>query len=180
MRAFLAIPMPEAVADALEDLQSMLPLGRIIPRENLHLTLTFLGEEPESVIESVHETLLSFHAEAFDLELAGLDTFGGRTPSNLHIAARRSKPLTDLHARVRSRIHGAGLMLPRERFAPHVTLARFRRNMPEGDMLRLGHFLAARADTRFAPFRVTHFSLFRSTLGIEGPVYDELARYDMN
>ncbi|SPH24465.1 RNA 2',3'-cyclic phosphodiesterase [Defluviimonas aquaemixtae] len=179
MRAFLAIPLPDAVADALEDLQAELPVGRIVPRENLHLTLAFLGEEPEGVIESVHEALLQFRANVFDLELAGLGTLGGRAPAILHIAAARSGSLRDLHVRLRNRIHGTGLMLARERFAPHVTLARFRRNISSSDLARLGHFLALRADTRLAPFPVAHFSLFRSMLGSGPPVYEELARYPL-
>ena len=68
-------------------------------------------------------------------------------------------------------------MLPRERFAPHVTLARFRRNIPDAGRQRLGAFIAARGETRLAPFPVTHFSLYRSTLGTDAPVYDELGRY---
>ncbi|MDW4549690.1 RNA 2',3'-cyclic phosphodiesterase [Defluviimonas sp. D31] len=177
MRAFLAIPLPESVIDALEDLQADLPFGRIVLPENLHLTLAFLGEEPDEVIEAVHEALLPFRASGFELELAGLGTFGGREPASLHIAATRSPALRDLHARLRNRLHGAGLMLPRERFAPHVTLARFRRNIPDAGRQRLGAFIAARGETRLAPFPVTHFSLYRSTLGTDAPVYDELARY---
>lgn len=68
-------------------------------------------------------------------------------------------------------------MLARERFAPHVTLARFRRDIAPADLARLGLFLAARGDIRLAPFPVTHFALYRSTLGAGPPVYDELARY---
>lgn len=177
MRAFVAISFPDEVVDALLDIQMALPVGRLVPAENLHLTLAFLGEEPVSVIETVHETLNKLSAPGFALELAGLGTFGNRHPANVHIAARKCEGLAGLHGKIRSLLHGAGLMLPRERFVPHVTLARFSRNMSPADVHRLGMFLASHADSNLGPFKVTQFSLIRSTLGAGAPSYDALAHY---
>ncbi|MCV2872371.1 RNA 2',3'-cyclic phosphodiesterase [Defluviimonas sp. WL0050] len=179
MRAFLAIPLPETTADALSDLQAECPVGRTVPIENLHLTLAFLGDEPEAVIEAAHEAVGTITLPGFELELAGLGTIGGHTPALAYIGTSPCPPLKELHQRIRGRLHGAGLMLPRERFLPHVTLVRFGKNLSATDFARLGNFLAKYGVSRVAPFRVDHFSLFRSTLGKGGPIYDELARYDL-
>ena len=80
MRIFLAIDLPDAIRGELERLQEHLPVGRPVPSENLHLTLSFLGEQSEYVCEDVHEVLIDVHAEPFDLRLAGLGTFGKNTP----------------------------------------------------------------------------------------------------
>ena len=46
MRSFLAIPVPEAQADPLLDVQHALEVGRSVPPENWHVTLAFLGNQP--------------------------------------------------------------------------------------------------------------------------------------
>ena len=179
MRTFLAIPLPETTADALSDLQAECPVGRIVAFENLHLTLAFLGEQPDIVIEAAHEAIRTITLPGFDLELSGIGTIGSRAPTLAYIGATPCPLLNDLHRRIRGRLHGAGLMLPRERFLPHVTLVRFDRNLSAFDPVRLGNFLSKYGMARVAPFRVDHFCLFRSTLGKGGPIYDELARYDL-
>lgn len=180
MRAFFAIPLPETAVSALEDLQADMPFGRPVPSENLHLTLAFLGELPDHAVEAAHEAAGQINRAAFTLELAGLGTIGGRTPALVHIGVTPNPDLADLHRRIRSRLHGAGLMLPRERFMPHVTLARFGKRLSPTDTARLGGLLANHALLRLSPFPVHHFSLFRSTLGPDGAVYEELARYSLN
>lgn len=80
MRVFLAIDLPDAIRTELERLQEHLPVGRAEPSDNLHLTLSFLGEQSEAVCEDAHETLSDVHAKPFELRLSGLGTFGKNTP----------------------------------------------------------------------------------------------------
>lgn len=179
MRAFIALALPAAVTETLSALIARLPVGRVTPPENMHLTLAFLGEEPDAVIEAAHEALTTVHARRFDLALRGFDTLGGRVPKIVHIGARPDPALTGLHRTIRSRLHGAGLMLPRERFLPHVTLARLPASPAPEDIQRLATFLAAHGDLAIPAFPVTAFTLFRSTLRPDGPVHDPLAEYPL-
>ncbi len=177
MRTFIALPLPDHVCETLSVLTSRLPVGRAVPSENLHLTLAFLGDEPEAVIEAAHEAMETVHARAFELQLHGFGTLGGRVPKVVHIGARPNPALSDLHRTIRSRLHGAGLMLPRERFLPHVTLARLPAAPAPDEMQRLAGFLAAHGDMSIPAFPVTGFTLYRSTLRPDGAVHDPLAHY---
>ena len=180
MRAFVAIDLPESAVEAVARLQAALPVGQPVKAENFHLTLAFLGEQPEALIEEAHHGLQRISAPDFDLKLAGLDTFGGEGPKILFVGAAKNEPLGHLRKLVRSAMHGAGIQLNRERFRPHVTLARFRRGMTLYDVERLRRFLADYADFALEPFGVRSFTLYRSTLRPEGAVHEELARYDMS
>ena len=175
MRAFVAIPMPEAVLPGLAALQEPLRAGRPVPEDNLHLTLAFLGETGIPALEALHEELEALEVRPFDLRLAGLDMVGGHQPSVLFIRAE-GEGLKALQQSVMRAVRRAGIELPRARFAPHVTLARFSRPGPE-EMARLGRYLQAHGDAALFPFTVTGFGLFRSDLHRDGARHELLAAY---
>lgn len=179
MRSFVAIPLPETITDALATVSSALPFGRIVAPENLHLTLLFLGEQSEAMLEEAHFALETLRHPAFDLTLRGLDIFGGAAPQSLHIAVKPEPALIDLQKRVRSRLHAVGLHGDSHRFSPHVTLARFARSLTPDETGKIGRFLAARADLRLPAFRVSSFCLFESILTSDGPHYEVLAEYPL-
>ncbi|GAB4448131.1 MAG: RNA 2',3'-cyclic phosphodiesterase [Rhodocyclaceae bacterium] len=175
MRAFVAIPLPEDIRDRLEAMQADLPVGRPTDPETFHITLAFLGEEPVERIEAAHEALEALRAAPFALRLDGLGTFGGREARTLFAAVVPSDPLAALQRKVRSLLHGAGLMPDRARFRPHVTLARFRPG--EGGDPALGRFLARHVAFGSAPFGVTEIVLYRSHLTAKGAIHEPLAAY---
>lgn len=179
MRSFVAIPMPEAISAALAPVQAALPFGRLVEAENLHLTLTFLGDQPEPMLEEVHFALETIRHPAFDLTLSGLDTLGADSPQTLNIGVQHAPGLTELQHRIKSRLHGLGLQGERRRFHPHVTLARFPKVVSRDEIGRLGRFLAGRADHRLPAFRATEFCLFESILTSDGAHYEVLASYPL-
>ena len=177
MRVFVAIPVPDDIRDRLEALQSDLPVGRVADPETFHITLAFLGEEPVERVEAAHEALAGLAAAPFTLRLDGLGSFGGREAQVLFAAVAPSEPLVVLHRKVRSLLHGAGIMPGRQRFRPHVTLARFRPG--EGGGPGLSRFLARHAGFGSAPFAVSEVVLYRSHLTKGGAVHDPLAEYPL-
>ncbi|OWU84490.1 hypothetical protein ATO6_12450 [Oceanicola sp. 22II-s10i] len=179
MRLFIAIDPPDPVRDALEDVQDHLRAGRLMDPETFHLTLAFLGETDETVAEDLHSELETLIAPAFDLTLSGLGTFGSDWPAVLWAGVADPGPVTDLHRAIRARVRMAGIELPRERFRPHVTLARFRKRPQPGEADALVQFLRAHAAFRSPSFTVDSFVLYHSTRTPEGPLHEELARYPL-
>lgn len=179
MRAFIAIDMPDDAQVALEVLQADLPAGTPAPPENLHLTLAFLGEQPLSVLETAHGALLDICARPFDLQLMGVDSFGGNDPKVVFAAVKTEPALDQLHRKIRSKLHGCGIMLERKRFRPHITLARFRRRPGAVEMDRLRDWLLRHSDFQISKVPVTHFTFYQSTLARTGAIHEELARYPL-
>ena len=169
MRAFVAIPVPEEVADALERLQRRLGFGRAVPRENLHLTLAFLDDQPGDVLEGLHEQLSTLRASPFEVALAGLGVFG----TAVHVPAVDNPALTDLQGRVITACRRAGITLQRRRFRPHVTLARLGKGQSPPPLR------AELSEFQIPAIQVQSFALYESTLHPKGARHEILAGYPL-
>jgi 2'-5' RNA ligase len=179
MRAFIAVDLPESQAAALARLQDHIPEGRVVARENLHLTLLFLDDRPVPVLEELDRELHRLAPVGFDLRLTGLGSFGGKAPRSLHAEVAADPALSGLHQRVRHAARRAGIDLPHTRFRPHVTLARFGSGLSRDGQTRIGAFVARHGMLGIPPARVTSFGLYRSILQPDGPIYEALARYPL-
>ncbi len=71
IRLFCALSLPDDVLDRLVDWQRRLPRGdfRVVPRENLHLTLAFLGGRPARMLDGIRSELERAAAAAEDIVL---------------------------------------------------------------------------------------------------------------
>jgi 2'-5' RNA ligase len=179
IRAFVGIALPEEIERALASVQAGLPVGRPVEPENLHLTLAFLGEQPEPVLEDLHHGLAAIDAPAFSLAIDGLDMFGGARPRTLHAVVTPNGALSRLRAKVHAVARTAGIEMPRERFVPHVTLARYNRPPAGEDLALLRAFVERRLALRTPPFEVEEFVLYRSILRQAGAIYEPLAVYPL-
>lgn len=180
MRLFLALTVPAPTRDALAELQTALPMGRLVPAEDLHLTLAFVGEVDEVSAAGLHEEMERLRAPGFDLQAKGIGTFGGSSPRALWAGTAPEPQLPRLRDKIHSGLRRAGLELPRERFRPHFTLARFRRRLSGDEVERLRQFVQERSDFVAMPFAVEEFALFRSTLRPTGPIYERLVAYPLD
>lgn len=178
-RAFVALTLPEAVRDALEEVQAGLRHARHVPGENMHVTLAFLDEQPGHRLEALHEALSERALPAPALRITGIDTFGGRRPRLIFAALEKTAPLRELRAAVHRAVRRACIELPRERFRPHVSLARLPRHLPETALPELAAHLDAVAGFRLPVFLPEHLGLFASQLTPDGPIYRELAAYPL-
>lgn len=179
MRAFLAIPLPEERFPRLHDVQHALEVGRATDPSNWHVTLAFLGDQPLEVLDELHELLAEIETEPFEIRVRGVDIFGGGKPSVLYAGVEPSEPLTRLRKKVRAAVRAAGIDLPRERFRPHVTLARFGRRLTTLETQRIAGVLEAWGDIDAGREAAAHFALYRSHFAPHGPVYEQLASYQL-
>ena len=177
IRAFVALALPEAVRLELMLVGLGLPVPRPVPAENLHLTLVFLGEIAERLLEDVDLAFRAIRAPGFALAPAGLGLFGGARARVAYVGVAENPALRRLQAKVETAARGAGVALPARRYVPHVTLAR----LPErlAGRARLETEVAARARYRLPGFAVEDFRLYRSRLAASGASYEELARYPL-
>lgn len=177
VRVFLALPLPEALRDDLEDLALTLRAGRLVPAENYHVTLAFLGEQSEADLERLHVELQKLSSAPFSLQIEGLEAPGSKAPRVLWAKLASNPELTALHKAIRGRLRLCDMDLPRERFRPHITLARFARPLRRGDAMEIASFLQAEGGYRPNAFPCSGFTLYQSRLTSDGALYEELAHY---
>lgn len=172
IRAFLALPLPQALADLLVPAQAALRLPRPVPARDFHVTLAFLGDQREDLLEELHLALEALRLPAPLLALDGLGVMGDRV---IHAAIRPDPGLERLQARVAQAARGLGMVLERRRFRPHVTLGRG--PLPDPQTLARAIERAGPVTSPAVPAPV--LALYRSRLRPEGPLYDVLAEYPL-
>jgi len=167
MRLFVALPIPDAVAGPLMLLQGGVPGARWQSREQLHLTLRFIGEVDGRDARAIDDVLAGIDAPAFDLQLHGVGQFGNKQPHTLWAAARPNDMLDHLARKVDSAIRRVGQPQDAHKFMPHVTLAR----LCNPEMEKLRQWLVDHALSTSAEFAVNAFCLYSSKLTSDGSIY---------
>jgi RNA 2',3'-cyclic 3'-phosphodiesterase len=167
IRLFVALALPDVVAEGLALIQSGVPGARWQTRDQLHLTLRFIGDVDGRDASAVDDALSLIEAPGFALQLAGVGEFGGRAPHALWAGVRDKEPVAFLQRKIETALQRAGLPAEQRKFMPHVTLARLK-GTPSG---RVMDYLADRALYVGAPFDVAGFILYSSVLTPNGSLY---------
>jgi RNA 2',3'-cyclic 3'-phosphodiesterase len=191
MRAFLAVDLHDtlgpvahawgqAVAHALGPRQSSSLTW--VAASRVHVTLRFFGELSPQRVDAVVSRLTQDPArhDAFDLAIGGAGTFPAHgRPRVLWLGFSRGQAdLVAVHGWARDSLAGVEDDDPRERFSPHLTMARVRRGTTPG----LGAALrqaAARTPAPHGVARVERITLMESVLSPKGPTYRPLAEFPL-
>ncbi len=180
MRLFVAITLPEEIREALAALEDGLPGVRWIPEDNLHLTLRFIGEVDHGVAHDIDDALVALRMPAFELKLAGVGKFGqGRKLRALWAGVEANPELVRLRDKVERAMVGVGLAPEPRKFAPHISLARFKNNGAGMPPDKLERYLADHALFKAGPFPVEAFTLYSSFLSSSGAIYTPEADYPL-
>ncbi len=166
MRLFIAIQLNRKMKNALTGIQDHMReagvRGNFTKRENLHITLAFIGEYPDK--DEVIDVMEGIGFEPFRISLDGLGSFGSLWWAGIG----GSRDLANLANQLRRALAAAGIPYDRKKFSPHITLIRKpvcrSGSIPE-DVLR---------ELPGAEMTVDHISLMRSDRGKQGMIYTEL------
>jgi RNA 2',3'-cyclic 3'-phosphodiesterase len=159
IRLFCALRLPPETKDALVAWQASLALPaatRPVTRENLHVTLAFLGPTPQRRLDDVAAAL---RGAADGLAPPRLSAVRYRETRSVGMVALQDEcgRATVLADALAHRLTGLGLLRPESRaWLPHVTVVRFRqrpRITPEAP--DLGVFVPSEATVTMSVLRPT-------------------------
>ena len=164
MRLFIAICFDENMMDSLVEIQDDLMRcgveGNYTPRENLHMTLAFIGDydDPEQVTEVIQKVPF----RSFSVKLSGYAPFKDMIFANFE----DNENLRDYVKRLRKALLDEEIPFDRKKFLPHVTLTR------KAECTKGKAFLPEFQDSE--SMRVNGISLMKSERGKHGMVYTEI------
>ncbi|HEY3062478.1 MAG TPA: RNA 2',3'-cyclic phosphodiesterase [Chloroflexota bacterium] len=128
MRLFFAVELPAEVRAALGRLRSGGDDYRWVDAAQLHMTLAFLGEQPEEALPQLEQigATAAGGSSAGKLRLAEAGSFGPRSaPRVLWVGLGGGLPdLLALQANLARELRAGGFVLEDRPFSPHITLAR--------------------------------------------------------
>jgi len=177
-RLFIAIELPAFWKDALDELREPLPGFSWTPKENFHLTLKFIGEVHDELVDPIAEALEALAVEPFLLEAEGVDCFRPkrRPPSVVWVGMRKAHPrLFALQKRINDALFMIGVEPDLRIYEPHITLARTTR--AKGGAVE--QFVKKHRAFGLAPFWVEQFTLFESIRTSARAIHEPMRRYDL-
>lgn len=186
IRSFLAFDLPEGMRDTVSrissELRPLLPRARWIRTDNIHLTVVFLGQIPESSIEGITGVAKSTcdRYGAFDIALKGVGVFSGvRNPRVLWFGLQADlERMSHFRDALQRKLRPFGVPEEKRPFRPHLTLCRFKKGTRGG--APLAKILDAYKDFSGPFYRLRRFFLFKSDLTPTGSIYTELAQWPLS
>jgi len=175
LRLFIAIPVPEEVAERLLMLEADVPGASWRLPEHFHLTLRFIGDIDGAVARDVDHELGRIVAAPFEIALAGAGSFGGKEPSALWAGVDAPPDLARLTQACERAIQRAGLPPEPRKYKPHVTLAYCNGTLDH----EVANFLQDASEFRTDRFWVDHFCMYSSRSTKAGSRYVEEAVYPL-
>lgn len=164
MRLFIAIQFEENILDALTDFQADLKsrgvTGNFTKRENMHITLAFIGDygNPDEVLDAMEQV----DFRPIEISLEGVGSFG-----ELFWAGLADNPqLFGYVKRLRRALAEQGIPFDKKRFSPHITLIRKYSYIAGGEI--------PVSDPPKGSMVATRVSLMRSERGKNGMIYTEI------
>jgi 2'-5' RNA ligase len=176
-RYFLAFPLPDEAKDSLVAIQpATLPGMRLPGREDLHLTLHFIGEVSPQHAPVMLDALGRVRSNAFTIALRGVGKFPpDGQPRVLWAGVGHHPSLTALHCTIGAALTDAIGFQPESRpYSPHVTLAYLNAPLPAEAIAR---YLAGAEDYRLPVVPLARFALYTSDIVDDRPQYHEEATF---
>jgi 2'-5' RNA ligase len=179
LRTFIALDMPPEIKAALEKyVQPLKSLrGRVswVKRENLHLTLKFLGDTPANRVDEIATALQEITATStpFSADIAGSGAFpNDQAPRVLWVGINdASGTLLKLAKAIDECMHRFGFAKEKRDFTPHLTIGRVKDP-------RISEIVRALKEKTFAamPAPFDEIIFMQSELNPAGSIYTPLRK----
>jgi len=179
VRTFIAIDIEnESVREKLARIRDYLVESKAdlkpVATENIHLTLRFIGEIPLPKVNEICSILQeNLVFKPFKMRIEGLGVF-----PNIHRprviwagVTEGASELSSLHNSIEKLLRPLGIPPNREKFTPHITIARVRSSR---NIQKLIKYIEQYINEFFGEIIVDRVKVKRSILTPKGPIYSDL------
>ena len=194
MRLFLALDIDDAIRERItrfvDGVCNFAPEARWVKPESLHVTLKFIGEQPEAVLARIKQAMAEVQVPAAEIQFCGYGFFPTVNAARVFwIGMESGLQLPALAAAIDDKMPALGVPKEDRAFSPHLTLARGPGGRSSGSPHRskgdranrtfqtLQQKLAALPAPEFGTMTPREFFLYQSQLSPKGSVYSKLAKF---
>ncbi len=132
MRFFIALDIPQESKDQIKKVQvsikELIPEARITDNDKLHITLAFIGDQPEDLQQKLEQAMNQAVADLspFTLTPSYLDGFPTiHHPNILWVGVKGDvDKLLIINERVRDGLRALQIQVDQRRFIPHIAIAK--------------------------------------------------------
>src|ERR1019366_8881683 len=129
MRLFIALDFPDAIRDRiarfLEGVSGFAPDARWAKPESLHVTLKFIGEQPDLAVEQIKQAISTIESSAPEIYFRGYGFFPTAKSARVFWIGMDATPqLAALATAIDDEMAKLGIPKENRAFSPHLTLAR--------------------------------------------------------
>jgi RNA 2',3'-cyclic 3'-phosphodiesterase len=176
-RLFIALDLPDEVKDDLANICFGIPGAKWVPKDQMHLTVRFIGDISEQGYHAVASALSDVVASSFSIDIKSVGYFPPHNnPKLLWVGIEKNGPIMDLRKAVEACLRQADVEPEERKFAAHITLARLGPNTP---IRAIADFLSAHGLFKIGSIAVKEFYLYSSVLTPSGAVHRKEATYTL-
>ena len=192
MRLFIALdiddPIRDRIARFLDGVRNFCPDARWVRPESLHVTLKFIGEQPDEAVEKIKQALTDVSDTTAEIKFRGYGFFPTSKSARVFWIGMESGPqLAQLAAAIDERMAKLGIQKEDRAFSPHLTLARAtggsgsprwrKGDGPNRAFSYLQEKLSALPVPEFGTMTPREFFLYQSQLSPKGSKSTKLANF---
>ena len=178
MRAFISIEVPEDIRAKIVHMSEILQRSglinaKFVDKDNLHLTLKFLGDISEEEIEKINDKLKNIDFNKFSAKVSGIGFF----PSEDHIkviwVGVHGDDIKKLSEKINDSLYEIGFTKENREFSSHLTIARVKGIKDK----KLFQNKVSQLKFRPTEFNIDKAHLVKSELTRKGPKYKKLKEF---
>jgi 2'-5' RNA ligase len=192
MRLFIALDIDAAIRERIarfvEGVHGFAPDARWVKPESLHVTLKFIGEQPEPAVEQTKVALRTVSSSTMEIQFRGYGFFPTVKSARVFWLGMEAGPqLAALALAIDEKMAALGIPKVDRAYSPHLTLARgsdgsgspsWRRgDGPNRAFERLQEKLTSLPSPEFGTMTPHEFFLYQSQLSPKGSKYTKLERF---
>jgi len=178
VRCFISVDVEDAnlldgVMEVISQLASTRAHIKPVERENIHLTLRFLGEIDPSLIDRIYRVLQSIAFKPFTMKIERLGAFPSiSNPRVIWLGVSTgANELKNIHSQLERGLEDLGFKREREEFIPHITIARVKSSRNKALLVKK---IMELQNVEIGEMVVDTIRLKQSILTPRGPIYKTL------
>ncbi len=178
IRSFIAFDIDnESVTKRFSEAQATLVNTgadlKLVKPQNIHITMRFLGNISQSMVNPIHEEMKKTSFTPFNVEIKGLGVFPKLKYARVIWAGiqKGADELTNVFNQLEPLLRRLGFKPDPKGFSPHLTIARVKTGRNKAELIRCIQELT---DYEFGIVRAECLRLKKSVLTPKGPIYSTL------